>query len=77
MNGRVFDITTRRFLTRDVVPDQPFTTFGTHPYAYVGNNPTTSSIPPASRPTPTREETGKSCATRRRIGSWRRLRRPR
>jgi RHS repeat-associated protein len=40
MNGRVYDITTRRFLTRDPVVDRPFATFGTQAYTYVGNNPT-------------------------------------
>jgi RHS repeat-associated protein len=40
MNGRVYDVARRRFLTRDTVPDQPFTTFGTQPYSYVAHNPT-------------------------------------
>jgi RHS repeat-associated protein len=39
MEGRIFDISSRRFLTPDIVPDQPQKTFGTLPYAYVGHNP--------------------------------------
>ncbi len=45
MNGRVYDITTRRFLTPDAVLDQPFTTFGTQPYSYVAHNPTNFTDP--------------------------------
>jgi RHS repeat-associated protein len=40
MRGRMYDVVARRFLSRDVVPDQPLKTFGSQPYSYVGNNPT-------------------------------------
>jgi RHS repeat-associated protein len=40
MRGRMFDVSSHRFLTRDLIADQPFKAYGTNPYAYVGNNPT-------------------------------------
>jgi RHS repeat-associated protein len=39
MEGRVFDTTTRRFLTRDRVTDRPLNVGGPNPYSYVGNDP--------------------------------------
>jgi RHS repeat-associated protein len=45
MNGRIFDLSSHRFLTRDTVADLPYTTFGTNAYAYVGNNPTNFTDP--------------------------------
>jgi RHS repeat-associated protein len=39
MEGRIFDLTTRRFLSRDRVPDRPLTTQGTNPYSYATNDP--------------------------------------
>jgi RHS repeat-associated protein len=39
MGGRIYDVAIHRFLTRDAVPDAPMQVFGTHPYAYVANDP--------------------------------------